>query len=155
VIDPATGEFKNLGFDPETAMNGKLRQFYDLYDVEEAKKAYSDVQEPYKKRPSTWRTRRMYNRQPTALKSDTSDMRLKSVFDRYTPRSVCRRAQQAERDRNRGDDVAMTVKVTMTETVVFGCARRLEQEVQARQSTEKQLADVMKQLADIKAMMDK
>lgn len=82
VIDPATGEIKNLGFDPETAMGGKLRQIYDLYDDEEAMKAYKDVQEPYRMRPSTWRTRRMYNRQPIGLKSDTSDVRLKAIFDR-------------------------------------------------------------------------
>lgn len=83
VIDPATGEIANLGFDPKTAMNGKLEQIYGLYDPVEAKKAYNDLVEPYKQRPSTWRKRRMYNRQPVGLmQQDKSDYRLKALFDK-------------------------------------------------------------------------
>ncbi len=53
VIDPATGEIKNLGFDPNTFNGGKFKQYYDLYDVDAAQKSYTDLIEPYRMRPST------------------------------------------------------------------------------------------------------
>lgn len=82
VVDPASGELSNLNFDPDTAMNGKLRQLYEVYDVEDAKKSYNDVQEPYRVRPSSWRKRRMYNRTPVSLSSKGEDSKLANLFDR-------------------------------------------------------------------------
>lgn len=81
-VDPADGSIKDLKFDPETYMDGKLKKIYDLYDEEEATKAYRDLTEPYNLRPSTWRTRRMYNRQPTGLKEAEGGLRMKGLFDR-------------------------------------------------------------------------
>ncbi|EKX48729.1 hypothetical protein GUITHDRAFT_162292 [Guillardia theta CCMP2712] len=81
-VDPATGELNNLNFDPETSMSPEVRNIYELYDQKAAKEAYADKDEPYKKRPSTWRLRRMYNRQPAGVEPPPEDFRLKSLFSK-------------------------------------------------------------------------
>jgi hypothetical protein len=74
VVDPATGEIKDLGFDPKN--HPELNDIYSLYDQDMAKAAYADKDEGYRKRPSTFRQRRMYNRMPVtaaAAKKATED----------------------------------------------------------------------------------
>ncbi len=41
-----------------------------------------------------WRKRRMYNRQPVAIQKDTSDFRLKAIFDRLEGEVQARKATE-------------------------------------------------------------
>jgi len=65
IVDPKTGEIKDLGFD--SADYPELDDIYLLYDQDMAQAAYADKDESYRKRPSTFRTRRMYNRMPVTV----------------------------------------------------------------------------------------